>query len=53
MLTLEETEALRIKHEELESDLQEEESRPSPDEIKIAMIKREKLRIKDALAGHF
>jgi hypothetical protein len=45
-------EALRSKHAELEAQINEEERRPAPDDIKIHELKREKLRIKDELAHH-
>ena len=44
--------ALRTKHAELEAQINAEEQRPSPDDIKIHELKREKLRIKDELAHH-
>lgn len=48
----ESVDALRTKHAELEALINEEEKRPSPDDIKIHELKREKLRIKDELAHH-
>jgi hypothetical protein len=41
---------LRMKHQDLESQLEAEISRPRPDEVLIAGLKKEKLRIKDELA---
>ncbi len=52
MSDLEHIEALRMKHAELEALINEEEKRPSPDDIRIHELKREKLRIKDELAHH-
>ena len=43
-------EALRMKHSELEHELEEESSRPSPNMSHLTEIKRQKLRIKDELA---
>ena len=37
-------EALRAQHQSLESDLEEELNHPSPDEAKVAELKKEKLR---------
>jgi hypothetical protein len=42
--------ALRIKHADLESKLEREESRPMPDSKLILDIKKKKLQIKDVLA---
>ena len=44
-------EALKLKHHELEDALEEETNRPQPDEVEIAIIKKQKLRIKDQLAS--
>jgi hypothetical protein len=44
--------SLKSKHAELESMIDEEEKRPSPDDARIHELKREKLRIKDQLAEH-
>jgi len=44
--------ALKTKHQDLEAKIQEENSRPLPDEDLIAGLKREKLKIKDELAEH-
>ena len=43
--------ALKAKHHALEEKIQEEEARPHPDEITLHALKREKLRIKDEIAG--
>ena len=42
--------SLRAKHRELETQLEEERNRPRPDETLVSDLKKEKLRIKDALA---
>jgi len=41
--------ALKDKHAELESQIVLENSRPHPDEIAIASLKKQKLKIKDEL----
>lgn len=43
-------ESLKMKHAELESAINEETSRPLPDDVLITQLKRHKLRIKDELA---
>lgn len=42
--------ALKAKHAELESQIVVENSRPHPDQIAIAGLKKQKLKIKDELA---
>lgn len=42
--------ALHEKHRGLESRLKEEMNRPAPDDAKIQMLKKQKLRIKEELA---
>jgi len=42
-------EALRMRHAALESELKLEAQRPSPDDIVVAGIKKEKLRLKDEI----
>ncbi|GAA0571450.1 YdcH family protein [Caenispirillum bisanense] len=42
--------ALNTKHATLEAQLQEEVRRPNPDTAMVAIIKRQKLKIKDELA---
>lgn len=42
--------ALSTKHASLEAQLQEEFRRPIPDTAMVAIIKRQKLKIKDELA---
>ena len=41
--------ALKKRHSELESALEEEEARPLPDSLIIASLKRKKLAIKDEI----
>jgi hypothetical protein len=43
--------ALKAKHQALEEKIQEEEARPHPDDVTLHQLKREKLRIKDEIAG--
>ena len=45
-------EALRRCHAALEQSLQAEMARPRPDEMEVARIKAEKLRLKDRIARH-
>ncbi|MGL5837840.1 MAG: DUF465 domain-containing protein [Sphingorhabdus sp.] len=42
--------AMRLKHAELEAQLEAEETRPYPDDDLIHRIKKHKLAIKDAMA---
>jgi len=42
--------ALRLKHAELEAQLEKEETRPFPDDDLIHRIKKQKLQLKDAMA---
>lgn len=51
MIGQEQVEVLKTKHQELDTQLSHETTRPFPDEIRVAEIKREKLRIKDELAS--
>ena len=44
--------ALESKHAGLDRQIEDEERRPHPDEIRLAQLKKEKLRIKDQLAFH-
>jgi len=46
-------EELTSKHAALSAQIDEEENRPHPDEIRLHELKKEKLRLKDELAGHF
>jgi hypothetical protein len=45
--------ALESKHAALHAMIDEEEHRPHPDEDLLHRLKKEKLAIKDALAGHY
>ncbi|WP_084462882.1 YdcH family protein [Oceanibaculum pacificum] len=42
-------EALKARHEALEHALQSETIRPSPDDLAILSLKKEKLRLKDEI----
>ncbi len=44
--------ALQQKHEGLETRLRDEMNRPSPDAVKIQHLKKQKLRLKEAIALH-
>ncbi|MGD1878341.1 MAG: YdcH family protein [Kiloniellaceae bacterium] len=44
--------SLRTKHAAIDNALEDEEHRPHPDDLRIVELKREKLRIKDQIAGH-
>jgi len=41
---------LMSKHQALESAIEDENNRPHPDDIEIASLKKQKLRIKDEIA---
>ncbi len=43
--------ALKAKHQALDAAIQEENNRPHPDELHIATLKKQKLRIKDEIVG--
>ena len=43
-------EALKAKHQSLESQIEDENNRPNPDDVHIASLKKQKLRIKDEIA---
>jgi len=45
--------SLSSKHQSLQSMIDEEEHRPHPDEDLLHRLKKEKLKIKDELAGHY
>ena len=49
MSTVDDIEALKAKHASLEHALDEENSRPYPDDDTICSLKKRKLRIKDEL----
>jgi hypothetical protein len=42
---------LKRKHADLDNQLGEETQRPHPDQVIISQIKREKLKVKDAIAS--
>lgn len=46
-------ESLELKHAALEAQIDEEEHRPHPDDIRLHELKKEKLRIRDEITGHF
>jgi hypothetical protein len=41
---------LKTEHQALENAIEKAEKRPQPDEIEIACLKKQKLRIKDEMA---
>lgn len=45
-------ESLKAKHAGIEARLHDELARPAPDDTTIRRLKREKLRIKEAIAAH-
>lgn len=51
MAVTDRVETLKAKHADIDHRIIEEENRPSPDQFLIAELKREKLRIKDQIAG--
>ena len=44
--------ALEAKHAAIEARLTAEQSRPHPDGPKVAMLKKQKLRLKDEMLAH-
>lgn len=44
-------EALKAKHHALEAQIEDENNRPEPDDVHIASLKKQKLKIKDEIAG--
>jgi hypothetical protein len=44
--------ALVQKHAGIEARISEENHRPHPDDVVIARLKKEKLRLKDAITGN-
>jgi hypothetical protein len=42
--------ALKDRHASLDHEIAEEELRPHPDELKLATLKKQKLRLKDEMA---
>lgn len=51
MSSTQHAESLRAKHAAIELQIQQEENRPKPDDMLIAELKRQKLRIKDEIAS--
>ncbi|MEM7170641.1 MAG: DUF465 domain-containing protein [Pseudomonadota bacterium] len=51
MIAEERMESLRAKHASIETEIDEENQRPHPDDMRITELKREKLRIKEQLEG--
>jgi hypothetical protein len=49
MASAERIEALRAKHARLEVEIDQETHRPRPDDVQLATMKREKLRLKDEI----
>ncbi len=43
--------ALKARHAELDTQIQQEVSHPHPDPIAVASLKKQKLKVKDKLAG--
>lgn len=46
-------EAIASKHAALQAQIDNEEHRPHPDDIVLHQLKKQKLRLKDALTGHY
>jgi hypothetical protein len=46
-------EELESRHAALHAMIDEEENRPHPDEDLLHQLKKEKLRLKDEIAGHY
>jgi len=42
---------LKSKHHVLEAAIEEENNRPHPDDLEIAILKKQKLRIKDEIVA--
>ena len=53
MTVAEHVDALRSKHAQLKQAVADENQRPHPDEIRLAELKRQKLRLKDEIAKLF
>lgn len=43
--------SLKAKHKALEEAIEEQTSRPHPDEFEVVSLKKQKLRIKDKIAS--
>ena len=52
MIAEEQISSLQSKHAKIAAAIDQEEQRPHPDDFQIQKLKREKLRIKDEIAGH-
>ncbi len=44
--------ALNIKHAEIDANIAQEQLRPRPDTLKLQLLKRRKLRLKEELERH-
>ena len=51
MSSAERMDVLRSRHAGLEAEIDGENQRPHPDEIRLAELKREKLRLKEQIEG--
>ena len=51
MITEERRDALREKHAQIESKIEQENQRPHPDDMRLVQWKREKLSIKEEMEG--
>ena len=51
MSSVERMDVLRSRHAGLEAEIDGENQRPHPDEIRLAELKREKLRLKEQIEG--
>ena len=49
MASLARIDTLKTQHSQLESKIELESRRPNPDELMVAKLKREKLKVKDEL----
>lgn len=45
-------EELKQRHQALQSEIDDEATRPHPDEAHLAVLKKQKLKIKDQIADH-
>jgi len=50
MSLAEKIESLKVKHETLESAIEQEHHRPHPDDLEIADLKKQKLAVKDEIS---
>ena len=50
MATGVEMEQLRVRHRQLEQEIEAENARPSPDDAHMATLKKQKLRVKDEIS---